>query len=142
MSVQMLLREMTFFTFVEPLFEIGRRGPPSKTFSRVKLAAGNNQDESFLFSVIEPAEDASVIFNTDLKRKLFAMLLKEVVSHPYISEIVYAQLFEKKCVTVRGVYPQGSVRDKIYSNKVRLLLFQNMPLASSLTEQDVTHCPI
>lgn len=107
-----MMRDMSNFAYKAELFQMGTRGGPRKLLADCVDAQGTHH----VFAMTSIAEEGSLIFNSEAKRRLFSFILKDTITHPYISSPAFVQLRDAKSVVIHPFFPMGSVRDLIYAS--------------------------
>lgn len=105
-----MMRDMSHFSYKAELFQMGTRGGPRKLLADARDDHGG----SHIFSLINNSEEGAAIFTNETKRRLFGSILKDTITHPYISSPEFAQLRDTKAVVLTPYLPTGSLRDLIY----------------------------
>lgn len=107
-----MMRDMGSFTYKAELFQMGTRGGPRKLLADCVDGHG----VAHVFAMTTIGEEGSLIFNNEAKRRLFSFILKDTITHPYISSPAFVQLRDSKSVVIHPYSAMGSLRDLIYSS--------------------------
>lgn len=111
MIVRLLLRDMDDYFFKSMLHEFGRRGAFHKSYAEVN----DTNNQSYIFCSIQANEDFVQIFKTENKKKQIKSILCNTITHPFINNPCFSEFRDNKLVSIRQLFPMGSIKDKIYN---------------------------